>query len=102
MPKVDKEKRRKWRRKIEKWQGSGLSSKNWCVQNGENYHTFNYWRKALKKEESSPVFEELVEEKLQLDIELSWGNLKILFPKGCTIEGFQFCVKALKDLACLQ
>ena len=100
MDKKRKAKRKAWRKKIEDWKASGLSVQNWCAENKENYHRFHYWRQALKKRPHVPLFEELKDENTALDIELYFGELKITFPKGCTKDLLELCLKCLRDLPC--
>jgi hypothetical protein len=70
------------------------------LEKGENYHTFKYWRQALKKEKPQPFFKELKENEPTLDIELSYRDLKILFPNGCTIALLKQCLKSMKEIQC--
>lgn len=51
---------------------------------------------------SPPVFEELREEEVKLDIELSYGELKFHFPNGCTTSLLEMCLKSMKKAQCFQ
>ena len=95
-------KRKVWEEKIKDWKASGLSAQKWCLENGENYHTFKYWRQTLKKPKLQPLFEELKEEEPNLDIELCYGELKILFPNGCTASLLKECLESIRKTQCSQ
>lgn len=100
MPQKDPAKKKAWEKKIKAWQDSGLSAEKWCLENGENYHKFKYWRQALKTPMPLPVFKELREEEVKLDIELSYGELKVHFPNGCTTSLLEMCLKSMKKAQC--
>ena len=102
MSRKDSRKNAVWKKKIKSWQESELSAQRWCSENNENYHTFKYWRQALKSLELQPTFEELKEEPPELDIELQYGDLKILFPNGCTADVLKACLESIRNTQCLQ
>lgn len=102
MSRKNSAKRKAWEKKIKNWQESGLSIQRWCSENGENYHKFKYWRTALKEAKPSATFEELKEEDTQLDIELCYGELKILFPRGCTAKLLEEYLKSIRKIQCWQ
>lgn len=102
MPQKASGKRAAWQKKIKAWQESGISIQKWCLENDENYHQFRYWRQTLKKPEPQPSFQELKEETPKLDIELCYGDLKILFPNGCTTALLEMCIKSIGRAQCLQ
>lgn len=39
--------RQAWKEKMERWEASGQTIKNWCNANNISYHTFQYWRQRL-------------------------------------------------------
>ncbi len=41
-------KRQLWQQRIEQWQQSQLSQKQWCEQQQIKIATFNYWRKKFR------------------------------------------------------
>ena len=49
------------RLKVEEWETSGLSAKEWCAEEGVVYPTFIYWRKKLKEMESACIAESAIE-----------------------------------------
>lgn len=48
-----KEQRDQFLEMITQWQKSGLTQKNYCVQNGIGYHIFHYWYRIYKSEQKS-------------------------------------------------
>ena len=44
---------RNWTYHISQWESSGLSQKKYCLQNGLNFHTFQYWRTRFNKTKRS-------------------------------------------------
>jgi len=53
------EKRRYWEKQVQGWQESGLSQKQYCLQNKLAQHQLTYWKKRFVKSESSVSFVEL-------------------------------------------
>ena len=41
-------KAQQWAKRIAAFEGSGLSRRAWCVQQGLNPHTLDYWRSRLR------------------------------------------------------
>ena len=38
-----------WEKKVEQFDKSGLSMRQWCQENGEVYGTFRHWRKVIQE-----------------------------------------------------
>jgi hypothetical protein len=45
----DEEKERQWRRRIEQWQASGLSVRDFCARHGLSTASFYNWRRVLER-----------------------------------------------------
>ena len=45
----DVEKERQWRRRIEQWQASGLSVRDFCARHGLSTASFYNWRRVLER-----------------------------------------------------
>ncbi len=82
-----------WAERIRAFQESGLSRRNWCLENGISQSTFSYWFRKLQTEDSKagqgsdPVFVRLPSEQ-----EISSGcaavhpPVTICLPRNVRIE----------------
>ena len=102
MPRKDLSKRKAWEEKIQDWQESGLSMHHWCLEKNEKLHALKYWRQTLKRKSIPPKFEELKDKDNPLDIELFFGELRIHFPRGCTANLLEECLKCARKVQCSQ
>ena len=59
MPKSNLEKKRAWIKKLQAFEASGLSPKNWCAKHHEKLHIFKYWQSKLKQTNQTCSFEEI-------------------------------------------
>jgi hypothetical protein len=49
-----------WAKRIAAFEGSGLSRRAWCVQQGLNPHTLDYWRSRLREADPAAASAALV------------------------------------------
>ena len=58
--KIHQLKLNEWTARISEQKASGLSAKQWCVQNGFSIHAYNYWKHLLKEELAEQLLPDLV------------------------------------------
>ena len=82
-----------WANRIQAFQESGLSRKDWCQQNGIPQSTFGYWIRKFQSKDtetegvSDPVFARLpVEQELEVPISAGIPPVAILLPEKIRIE----------------
>ena len=82
-----------WANRIQAFQESGLSRKDWCQQNGIPQSTFGYWIRKFQSKDtetegvSDPVFARLpIEQELEVPISAGIPPVVILLPEKIRIE----------------
>ncbi|WP_407306906.1 IS66 family insertion sequence element accessory protein TnpA [Desulfosporosinus sp. SB140] len=103
----------RWRDRIKEYRQSGLSVKEWCLQNGLKNTSFHYWVKKFKiierQDARDNTFAEVVllpegnnstEETLSMKSEfsLSFGDYSISIPDGFNPITLAELVKVLQTL----
>ena len=103
-----------WAERIRTFQESGLSRKDWCLENGISLSTFGYWFRKLQTADpksdqcSDPVFARLPsEQEILSDLSTGYAPVTIRLPKDILIEVGANCpaglvtaiLRALKDHA---
>ena len=104
-----------WQSRIDACQKSGMSAKQWCVQNHIAYSTYSYWAKKSKAA-SEPekgnfpgemVFAQLPAEQdilarpqqIIAPVSMFLGNIRIDVMSGCPQQLLQALVEVLKQYA---
>ena len=82
-----------WENRIQAFQESGLSRKDWCQQNGIPQSTFGYWIRKFQSKDtetegvSDPVFARLpMEQELEVPISAGIPPVVIFLPEKIQIE----------------
>ena len=97
-----------WADRIQAFQESGLSRKDWCQQNGIPQSTLGYWLRKIQSETlktectADPVFAKLpTEQELQFNSPVGTSSITILLPENLRIEVGADCayrlIAALRD-----
>ena len=58
--KIHQLKLNEWTARLSEQKASGLSAKQWCVQNGFSIHAYNYWKHLLKEELADRLLPDIV------------------------------------------
>ena len=58
--KIHQLKLNEWTARFSEQKSSGLSAKQWCVQNGFSIHAYNYWKHLLKEEHANQLLPDVV------------------------------------------
>ena len=103
----------RWRERIEECRQSGLSVKEWCLQNGLKNTSYHYWVKKFRimeqQEAEDTIFAEVVllpENKnstketvsMKAEFSLSFGDYSIGIPNGFNPITLAELVKVLRKL----
>ena len=108
---------RNWTNHMSQWESSGLSQKKYCVQNGLNFHTFQYWRTRFNKTKRSlnpnpnPLLKivEIKKEKIlqnnpgntndePMAIKLLIDNVQILLNNNFNADALKRVIRVLKSV----
>jgi uncharacterized OsmC-like protein len=68
-----------WKKRISEQKCSGLTKKTWCIQQGINYHTMQYWAAIINKashEKENLTFKELSTPKTS-SLKIRWQHITI-------------------------
>ncbi len=61
--KLHQAKMTKWAALINQQLESGLSIREWCIQNNQSFHAYNYWKHLIKKSMVDSVIPDIVPSK---------------------------------------
>ena len=67
---------------IEQWQQSGLTKKSFCEQQSIKHHSFFYWYRRYRQEQSAGDNNELAFLKLQVASPVLAAAVEVQFPGG--------------------
>ena len=75
--------RNEWEKHIEACSKSGISQKEYCIENHLNFSTFKYWRSRLKKGKTNSL--KIIEVPVKL-VNNNSPEIKIMLSNGITIS----------------
>jgi hypothetical protein len=98
-----------WVKRLEEWKSSGLSTKQWCRDNGIPKPTFYYWRHKLIPSNKPPAvklhlasqhkFVELLDpEPTASGISIECRGLTVQLAKGFHPESLMSCLQILRSI----
>lgn len=102
MQKYSNEKRREL---LQQWKASGKNSSTFCLENGINKYTFQYWKEREKKDLQNTNLVEITRpinavlcETSSILIEV--GAFRITLPASTGQAGLEAILRSLRNIAC--
>lgn len=102
MPAANPDLNKAWTEKLAEWRTSGLSGAKWCRQQGIKYHTFLYWLKKSRWDNSIPAkpFIEIVDKVVNPGFQLEVQGVTIRLSCQFDAKTLRSCLQILKSLPC--
>lgn len=88
------EKAKLWSDRIQQYQTSGQTCKQWCTENGIPLSTMGYWIRRFAKEEPASESEQ--------DMVLSDFHLNRKLPESCSLRNLHRCVFLFQTVSVLK
>ena len=88
------EKAKLWSDRIQQYQTSGQTCKQWCTENGIPLSTMGYWIRRFAKEEPASESEQ--------DLVLSDFHLNRKLPESCSLRNLHRCVFLFQTVSVLK
>ena len=95
-----------WKAKIEQWQESQQTIKDWCIERNVSYNTFQYWRQRLgfvnpRNSGTPSSFIELPEDNFSSSgIELEVNGVTLRLQPDFDDRALARCLQILRGLKC--
>ena len=99
-------KREQWQAVVERWQASGLMTKEFCREAGVNYWTFSEWRRKLEPQRRRSGFVEVVGNEVMsriaagAKIRLRIGRVTVEVETPVDEAGLEAVLRAVEPHAC--
>ena len=94
-------KNQQWKTRIEAWNASGESARQWCKERSISPSTFKYWQNKISSEKLNPqAFFEIPQEQESSKIEIRYRGFEIHVDKAFDESTLSRCLSVIRSCSC--